>query len=161
MYFITKNRKHFFFADGPTQHFQEMKKTLVNQFFFFNLPTDRLHKNGSPQIRHSKETDHGLIDHLTHHQLIGQSGVHVRVNWAKGYYFLSTMLLTNLALVSICLSEFKYFLRSVYTNLHRLPKLFSAQSIFSFLGLDVTRAGDGQRKKGRGREGGWVGIFFY
>ncbi len=31
-------------------------KSLVTQFFFiFNLLTDRLHKNGSPQIRHSKD----------------------------------------------------------------------------------------------------------
>ncbi len=45
-----------FFADRPTQHFKEMKKILVSQFFFiFNLPTDRLPKNGSPQIRHSKD----------------------------------------------------------------------------------------------------------
>ena len=48
MYLITKKWEPFFF--------KEMKKTLVNQIFFlFNLPTDRLHKNGLPQIHHSKD----------------------------------------------------------------------------------------------------------
>ena len=46
----------FFFADRLTQHFNEMIKSLVTQIFFiFNLLTDWLHKNGSPQIRHSKD----------------------------------------------------------------------------------------------------------
>ncbi len=46
----------FFFADRPTLNLKNVKKNLVNQIFFiFHLPTDRLHTNGSPQIRHSKD----------------------------------------------------------------------------------------------------------